>query len=62
MYVRTMHGQDGGNQWLQHINGTRITIPMVKLSEGTYPVGSEWARIPFPGCATGGSPPGWLVG
>lgn len=48
----------GNKQWLQHINGTRVEIPLVKLSEGTFPPGSEWARVPFPGCATGGSPPG----
>merc|ERR1719469_1863696 len=40
----------GETQWLQHINGTRVEIPMVKLSEGTYPEGSEWARLPFPEC------------
>jgi len=40
----------GETQWLQHTNGTRIEIPMVKLSEGTYPEGSEWARLPFPEC------------
>lgn len=49
---------NGGTSILQHINGTRVEIPLVKLSNGTFPEGSEWARIPFPGCATGGTPPG----
>lgn len=38
-------------QWLQHINGTRIEVPIVKVTEGTTPAGSEWARVPFPECA-----------
>merc|ERR1712070_1303280 len=42
----------GAKQWLQHVNGTRFEIPLVKLSEGTIPAGSEWARIPFPECAS----------
>jgi len=41
----------GETSWLQHLNGTRIEIPMTKVSEGTHPKGSEWARIPFPECA-----------
>merc|ERR1719361_1436759 len=40
----------GETQWLHHINGTRIEIPMVKLAEGTWPKGSDWARLPFPEC------------
>ena len=41
-------------QWLQHINGTRYQIEMTKFkAPGT---GTEWARIPFPTCATGGGP------
>lgn len=40
----------GDRRWLHHINGTRIEIPTVKLSTGTYPEGSEWARLPFPEC------------
>lgn len=42
----------GDKQWLQHINGTRVEIPIVMLSEGTYPEGSQWARVPFPECAS----------
>jgi hypothetical protein len=46
----------GDTQWLQHINGTRTEIPMVKVSEGTFPAGSVWARLPFPQCAKGNAP------
>lgn len=42
----------GDVQWLHHVNGTRFEIPMVKVSEGTFPSGSEWARLPFPECAS----------
>jgi hypothetical protein len=38
-------------QWLQHINGSKFEIPIVKVSEGTTPEGSDWARVPFPECA-----------
>jgi hypothetical protein len=38
---------------------------VTSLALSTGPVrlrqGSEWARIPFPGCATGGNPPGTYV-
>jgi len=27
-----------------------VEIPMVKVSEGTVPEGSEWARVPIPAC------------
>lgn len=40
----------GNTTWLQHINGTRFATPLVKTAEGTYPAGSEWARLPFPEC------------
>jgi hypothetical protein len=26
------------------------SFPMTKVTEGTTPVGSEWARDPVPGC------------
>jgi hypothetical protein len=41
----------GTSTWLEHINGTRFEIPRVTVSEGTFPAGSEWARLPFPECA-----------
>ena len=37
-------------QVLQHINGTKFVVPLVKTNVGTIPVGSEWARVPFPEC------------
>ena len=40
-------------QWLQHTNGTKYPIALTKLSVGTTPAGSEWARIPIPGCLIG---------
>merc|ERR1712194_701608 len=32
--------------------GSRIEIPRVTVSNGTYPEGSEWARNPIPACRT----------
>lgn len=43
----------GNTQWLQHINGSKLEIPRVTLSNGTFPAGSEWARQPIPGCKRG---------
>ncbi len=40
-------------QWLQHTNGSRYAIALTKLSVGTTPSGSEWARVPIPGCLIG---------
>ena len=37
-------------QVLQHINGTKYEVPLVKTVEGTFPASSEWARVPFPEC------------
>ena len=31
------------------VDGTEVTIPLVKSSNGTTPAGSEWARNPIPG-------------
>merc|ERR1712079_191828 len=28
----------------------RLQLPLVKVTEGTYPKGSEWARNPIPAC------------
>ena len=33
-----------------HADGTRIKFPLYKVTEGTFPEGSEWARDPIPGC------------
>jgi hypothetical protein len=43
----------GDTQWLQHVNGTRTEIPMLKVANGTSPAGSVWARLPFPQCNKG---------
>lgn len=44
----------GNTRWLQHMTtGARFEMPLVKVSTGTFPPGSEWARTPFPGCAGG---------
>lgn len=40
----------GEVQWLQHLNGSRYQIPMAKVTTGTTPPGSQWARQPIPGC------------
>jgi len=36
--------------WIWYPNGTKIEIPMHKVTNGTYPSGSEWARDPVPAC------------
>ena len=43
----------GGTQVLQHVNGTEFEIERVVVREGTTPAGSQWARLPFPQCASG---------
>jgi len=51
-FQRTPLQFSGDTSWLQHINGSRVAIPMVKVSgDITFPKGSDWARIPFPQCA-----------
>lgn len=41
----------GNRQWLIYANGTKSRgFPIKKVSQGTYPHGSEWARNPVPGC------------
>eukprot|EP00656_Telonema_subtile_P056025 TRINITY_DN8857_c0_g1_i1.p1 TRINITY_DN8857_c0_g1~~TRINITY_DN8857_c0_g1_i1.p1 ORF type:complete len:345 (+),score=39.24 TRINITY_DN8857_c0_g1_i1:155-1189(+) len=50
-FQRTSLEFAGDTSWLQHINGSRIPIPRLTTSTGTYPQGSQWTRIPFPQCA-----------
>ena len=50
----------GAHQWLQYDNHTyqydrqvtlpRFEIPLVLVTEGTHPAGSEWARVGVPSC------------
>jgi len=44
----------GDKQWLQYGQFSptrpRYEIPLFKTSNGTSPVGSEWARLPVPAC------------
>jgi hypothetical protein len=40
----------GDKSWVLYSDGTRKEFPMTKVTEGTYPEGSEWARDPVPGC------------
>lgn len=48
----------GDKQWLQwrqasagnHSTMSRVEIPRVTVSNGTFPEGSEWARVPIPAC------------
>merc|ERR1711939_855929 len=35
---------------LGYLELPRFEIPLVKVTEGTYPSGSEWARNPIPSC------------
>lgn len=50
-FQRTTLDFVGSTSTLLHINGSSIEIPMVKVNKGTYPEGSQWARMPFPECA-----------
>lgn len=38
------------SSWIEWTNGTRLEFPLTKVTEGTFPAGSEWARSPIPGC------------
>jgi hypothetical protein len=59
-FQRTPLSFAGDKQWLQYGNTTyqyskevklpRFELPLVKVTEGTFPRGSEWARVPVPGC------------
>lgn len=43
------HLQFAGTTSTVHwVNGTEVSIPLVKTSVGTLPAGSEWARNPIP--------------
>jgi len=38
------------SSWIEWTNGSRLEFPLTKVTEGTYPPGSEWARNPIPTC------------
>lgn len=40
----------GSKQWIYYTNQEWSEIPLVKVSQGTFPEGSEWARFPTPSC------------
>jgi hypothetical protein len=42
----------GEKQWVQwgDDKSTRVQVEAMRVSEGTYPVGSQWTRFPLPGC------------
>jgi len=40
----------GDKQWLLWPNGTRLEVPLKTTTAGTFPEGSQWARIPVPSC------------
>lgn len=40
----------GDSSWIVYSDGRKVEFPMTKVTEGTYPEGSEWARDPVPGC------------
>lgn len=40
----------GNTSWIVDADGRRSPFAMTKVTEGTYPAGSEWARDPVPGC------------
>lgn len=47
------HLQFAGNEsWIRYVNGNSSTaIPAQRVTEGTYPSGSMWSRIPIPSCS-----------
>jgi len=38
------------SSWIEWANGTRLEFPLTKVTKGTFPPGSEWARNPIPAC------------
>jgi len=40
----------GATQFIVYTTGKWSEIPLVKVSQGTHPAGSEWARFPVPSC------------
>lgn len=40
----------GSSQTIRFENGTRVQIPAIYVTEGTFPAGSSWARNPIPAC------------
>lgn len=40
----------GSKQWIYYASQEWSEIPLTKVSQGTYPEGSEWARFPVPSC------------
>jgi len=59
-FQRTVLRFAGKKQWLQYDNQTyqyddvvklpRFELPLRTVDEGTFPVGSQWARNPIPAC------------
>jgi len=41
----------GATQFIVYTDGKWSEIPLVKVTHGTHPAGSEWARFPVPGCS-----------
>lgn len=42
--------EDSDPVWERQIKMPEVEIPMVKVTEGTHPPSSEWARNPIPSC------------
>jgi hypothetical protein len=40
----------GNTSFIINPNGSTFEFPMTKVTQGTVPAGSEWARDPVPGC------------
>lgn len=51
-FANERHTMRWGNswQWGRSAALPNVTIPMVRVTAGTHPVGSEWARNPIPAC------------
>jgi hypothetical protein len=51
-FQRTVLNMSGDTQTYQieDDESTRVEIPRVSVTEGTYPPGSMWARVPIPAC------------
>jgi len=49
-FQRTTLRFAGTTQFIVYTDGRWSEIPLVKVTEGTHPMGSEWARFPVPAC------------
>jgi len=49
-FVGDHHRFQYAGRWFPGKEPPSYDVPMTKVSEGTFPPGSEWARVPMPAC------------